>query len=376
MKQSADVVVIGAGVQGLSAAYHLAKRGVKDVVVVEQEFIGAGSSGRSASMLMLQVWTEWQVRFSQVCFGRLMDFEAEFGSSAGYKRIGSLTLVPEAAAPTERALLKERRSLGVLAEVWSPEDVQKRYPFIQVDDLAFAIFGPEDGEIEAHAILMGYKDGAKRLGVDIEQGAKATGIRVENGRVVGVETSAGMIATPYVVNAAGAEAATVGKWVGLDIPIDNRVRNIYVTAPFEKLGERLPFVYESGPDWYFRREGPGILMGMGKRKLDSAAMAIDWAFLEELMPFVEHRVPALAEAGIASGWSGIRPLTPDGRPIIGTVKGVEGYINDCGWGGEGIMHSPIGGQLVAEWICDGQPATFEAEPFLLGRFGGKKVFSG
>jgi glycine/D-amino acid oxidase-like deaminating enzyme len=173
-----------------------------------------------------------------------------------------------------------------------------------------------------------------------------------------------------VVNAAGAEAAKVGKWVNLDLPIDNRVRNIYVTAPFSQMGEHMPFVYESGPDWYFRREGPGILFGMGKRRLDTAAMTIDWPYLNEVMDVALHRVPVLGEAGIASGWSGIRPLTPDGRPILGAMEGLEGYVNDCGWGGEGIMHSPIGGQLVAEWIHDGKTTTFPIEPFLLGRFEG------
>lgn len=372
MKPTADVVVIGAGIQGLSAAYHLAKAGIRDVVVVEQEFIGAGSSGRSASMLMLQVWTEWQVRFSQYCFRRIMAFEEEFGTSAGYKRIGSLTLVPQTQAEDERTQLAIRKQLGVTPEIWSPEEVKHHYPYIEVDDLAFAIWGEEDGEIEAQSMMMGYKDAGKRLGVKVHQGVKATGITFQNGCVTGVQTNEGDIAAKWVVNAAGAEAAKVGKWVNLDLPIDNRVRNIYVTAPFTQMGEEMPFVYESGPDWYFRREGPGILFGMGKRKLDTAAMTIDWPYLNTVMEFALHRVPVLGEAGIASGWSGIRPLTPDGRPILGPVDGLEGYINDCGWGGEGIMHSPIGGQLVAEWICDGKTTTFPPEPFLLGRFSGNK----
>lgn len=367
MKQTAEVVIIGAGIQGLSAAYHLAKAGIRDVVV-EQEFIGAGSSGRSASMLMLQVWTEWQVRFSQYCFGRIMRFEDEFGTSAGYKRIGSLTLVPQAQAEAERTQLAIRKQLGVTPAIWSPEDVKRHYPYIEVDDLAFAIWGAEDGEIEAQSMMMGYKDAGKRLGVSVHQGVKASGITVQKGRVTGVQTNEGDIATKWVVNAAGAEAAKVGKWVNIDLPIDNRVRNIYVTAPFTQMVAEMPFVYESGPDWYFRREGPGILFGMGKRKLDTAVMAIDWPFLNEVMEFVLHRVPVLGEAGIASGWSGIRPLTPDGRPILGPVEDLEGYVNDCGWGGEGIMHSPIGGQLVAEWIHDGKTTTFSPEPFLLRRF--------
>jgi glycine/D-amino acid oxidase-like deaminating enzyme len=365
---SADVVVIGAGVQGLSAAYHLAKMGITDVVVVEQEFVGAGSSGRSASMLMLQVWTEWQVRFSQYCFGRFMTFEEEFGASPGYRPYGSLTLVPETVAAPERTMYDIRQQLGVRSEWWSPDDVKRRYPFIHTDDLAFAVFGPEDGEIDAQAIMMGYQQSARRLGVDICQGVKATGLTIDRQRVTAVQTTAGEIATRFVVNAAGADAARVGQWASLDIPIDNRVRNIYITDAFPLIGDHSPFVWDAAEEWYYRSEKPGVLIGKGKRKLDSAPMAIDWPYLEEIMDVIMHRVPALAEVGIARGWSGIRPLSPDQRPIIGPVAELEGYVNDCGWGGEGIMHSPVGGQLVAEWIHDAKTSTFEIEPFLLARF--------
>ena len=368
MKSSADVVVIGAGVQGLSAAYHLAKMGIRDVVVVEKAFIGAGASGRSASMLMLQVWSKWQIRFSQYCFDRFMHFEDEFGISPGYERIGTLTLATEAVSQQEQALTTLRREMGVRAELWSPGDIKRRFPMIRTDDLAFGVFGPEDGSIDAHAIMQGYKQGANRLGVDVLQGVRATGITLSGDRVQAVQTSDGDIATNFVVNAGGVDAAHIGAWIGLEIPIHNRLRNVYVTETLDTIPDDTPFVYDAEAEWYYRKEKPGVLIGMGKREAAEQPMAIDWIFLESVFDAVVHRVPVLAEAGIASGWSGFRPLSPDGRPIIGPVDGIQGYINSCGWGGEGIMHSPIGGQLVAEWIQYAEARTFAAEPFLLSRF--------
>ncbi|MCA9911541.1 MAG: FAD-binding oxidoreductase, partial [Anaerolineae bacterium] len=230
MKSTADVVVIGAGIQGLSAGYHLAKLGVRDVVIVEKAFMGAGSSGRSASMLMLQVWTEWQIRFSQYCFDRFMHFQGEFDASPDYHRTGSLTLVTDAVAEQEQQLVDLRRHLGVTTEIWTPDEIKRRYPLINTDDLTFGVYGPEDGGIEAQSIMLAYKDAGRRLGVELNQGARATGITLEGGRVASVQTTKGDIQTRWVVNAAGADAAEVGEWVGLHIPIQNRVRNIYVTA--------------------------------------------------------------------------------------------------------------------------------------------------
>ncbi|MCC6617325.1 MAG: FAD-binding oxidoreductase [Anaerolineae bacterium] len=371
MKTTADVVVIGAGIQGLSAAYHLAKLGVRDVVIVEREYMGAGSSGRSASMLMLQVWTEWQIRFSQYSFERFMNFEDEFDASPEYERTGSLTLVTAAVAEREQALIDVRRRLGVTTEIWTPEQIKQRYPLINTNDLVFGIYGPEDGGIEAQSIMLAYKDAGTRLGVELNQGARATGITVEGGRVVSVQTTEGDIQTRWVVNAAGADAGRVGAWVGLHIPIDNRVRNIYVTDAFPPIADDTPFVYDAGAEWYYRKEGPGVLIGMGKRQTTEAPMSIEWSFLPTVIDAVMHRVPALAEVGIASGWTGIRPLSPDHHPIIGPVDGIEGFVNSCGWGGEGIMHSPIGGQLVAEFIHDGATSTFPIDRFLLSRFAGE-----
>lgn len=368
MKTTAEVVVIGAGIQGLSAAYHLAKLGLPDVCVVEKARIGAGSSGRSASMLMKQLDYETNIRMSLYDFERYMNFQAETGVDPEFKRIGFLGLFDEATRQEGEKALQTRQKLEVKTDLWQPEEIQKHLPFINVDDVIFGLYGHEDGIIDAHAIMQGFSSAARRLGVTLLEGVKAAGINVQKGKVEAVNTSEGQIKTRWVVNAAGADAAEVGQWVGLTLPIANRRRNIYMTHEFPAIPADSPFVEDMGAEWYFRREGPGVIIGMGKEDSSEASDVLNVDFLPQVIDFAMHRVPILAEASILRGWSGIRPLTPDSRPLIGAVEGVEGYVNLCGWGGEGVMHAPSGGQMVAEYITAGTVSTFDVTPFLLSRF--------
>jgi len=368
MLASADVVIIGAGIQGLSAAYHLAKRGITDVVVVEKDFIGAGSSGRSASMIMLQMDGETKIKLCQYCMDRYLEFEDELGADPEYDPIGTLLLVDASVAEHARQQAELRQRLGAETRILAPDEINDYAPLVNVEDLILGVWGEKDGSVEAQSIMLGYRDGARRLGVQVKQGVSSTGIVVDGDRVVGVETTEGRIDTSVVVNAAGADARKVAAWVGVDLPIDNRTRSIYVTAPFPKVADGHPFTYDVARAWYYRKEGPGVLIGMGVEKDRGVIDSINTHLLTDVIDVAMHRVPALAEARIQSGWTGIRPLTPDSLPILGPVDGLDGYLNDCGWGGEGVMLAPVGGQLIAELVADGETSTFPLGPFLAGRF--------
>ena len=372
MFQSADVVIIGAGVQGLSAAYHLAKVGVGKILVLEKQFIGAGSSGRSATMLMLQRENKVKIRMSQYSYKRYMSFKEELGVDIGYKRIGFLSVAVEKKALEALKMAKIRQELGVKTEVLGPSDILKLVPVVNVSDILVGIFGPDDGIIDAHAIMYGFKNAAQRYGVEIRQGKEheVVGVTVSSGQIVGVKTRSNYVATEVVVNAAGADAREIANWVGVDLPIMNRRRNIYITEPFSGIPDDTPMVEDAEMEWYYRKEGPGVLIGMGKEKSTNISMSPNLEFLSKVIDFSTHRVPILANArfDLKKGWSGIRSLTPDICPIIGPVATVKGFVNSCGWGGEGIMHAPIGGQLVAEYIFYGKTRTMDISPFLAARF--------
>ena len=181
-------------------------------------------------------------------------------------------------------------------------------------------------------------------------------------------TTAGDIATRLVVNAAGARATQIGAWVGLNLPIKNFKRTIFVTDRFDEIPDNIPFVMDLAVEWYFRKEGKGILLGMGLEESTTFEPQFEWEFLDTLIQHALHRAPILANARVMRGWAGLRSLTPDDYPILGRAPNVAGFVNACGWGGHGVMHAPMAGQLVAELIADGKTTTLDAAPFQLQRF--------
>lgn len=185
-----------------------------------------------------------------------------------------------------------------------------------------------------------------------------------------METNRGFVAAGVVVNAAGPWAGEIGRWAGVEIPLLNRTRTIVVTGPFPPIPSDRPFVEDVTAEWYFRPEGPGVLMGMGNTPTVELNVPFDLGAAAELIDVAVHRVPVLAQATVLTGWTGVRPLTPDGRPILGPAPGVEGLVLNCGWGGTGIIQAPIAGQLAAEYVAHGQATTMDIRPFRLDRFTG------
>jgi sarcosine oxidase subunit beta len=238
-----------------------------------------------------------------------------------------------------------------------------------VDDLAFASICWQDGEIDPHSVMQTYVQRARQRGVEINEQVEATGIQIAKGRVVGVQTKAGLIVASTVINAAGARAAQVASWVGVNLPIKNFKRTIFITDRFDEIPASMPFVMDLSVEWYFRKERQGILLGMGTEESTAFEPKFEWDYLTTITQHALHRAPILAQARVMRGCAGLRSLTPDDYPILGQVPQVEGFINCCGWGGHGVMHAPMAGKLVAELVADGQATTLGIEPFALSRFG-------
>ncbi len=362
------MVIIGGGIQGTSIAYHLALRGIRNTILVESDMIGSGSSGRSAAMILLQMSREMTIRLSQESFKEYSHFRRDLGVDIGYKPIGYLNLATKEIADDLRAQVALQQRLGVPTEILSPQDIARLVPAVNVDDIEFGSICWQDGVIDPHMVMQTYVQRARQLGVEISEKVEATGIRVEKDRVVGVETNAGFIATPLVVNAAGARAVQVASWVGLQLPIKNFKRSVFITDRFDEIPDNAPFVMDLAVEWYFRKEGKGVLMGMGVEESTTFEPQLDWEYLDAMIQRALHRAPILANARVMRGWAGLRSLTPDDYPILGRAPGIDGFINACGWGGHGVMHAPIGGKLIAELIADGKTTTMDLAPFRLERF--------
>ncbi len=370
MKSRADAVIIGGGIQGISLAYHLARRGLTDVCLVEMNTLGSGSSGRSAAVIGFAFPSENCLPLVQASFVALMRFREELVTDPGYEPIGCLLLAGAEGAPDLRhrhALLQQR---GVDSQLVDRDTISRLTPGLNLEDIEVGLYNAQEGCLDPHSMMMAYAQHARRLGVELVEDVRATGLQIEHDRVVGVHTSAGPIATPCVINAAGFRARQVAAWAGMDLPITNLKRHIFFTGPVPAYSSSFPFTYEVELPWYMRREGPGLLIGMGAVESDDQDPQVDWSFLDAVIEHSLHRAPLLEQAGVKGGWAGLRSVTPDDDPILGPAPHLRGFFNDCGWGGHGIMHAPAGGLLLAEWILDGEPTTFESDHFRVERFFG------
>jgi glycine/D-amino acid oxidase-like deaminating enzyme len=353
--ERADVVIVGGGIIGASIAYHLAARGVRDVVVLERDHVGGGSTTRNAGGVRLQFSTEINVRLSLRSLPRIERFQEEMGVDPHLRQVGYLFLITEErdVAPFEASLAMWKR-LDVPAQRLDATGVHGVFPELRVDDLRFATLCMRDGYCDPTSILNGYIARAKEKGVRFREEEPLIGITRAGERVNAVRTQKGEIACETVVNAAGAWGAEVGALAGIDLPIRPLRRQIFVTDPVPGLDRDFPLTVEFASSLYFHRESGGVLMGMADPTdgpgFDSS---VNWDFLPTLVERALYRLPILERANVKTGWAGFYEDTPDKHPIIGAV-GVDGFLCAAGFSGHGIMHAPAAGEAIAELIVDGR----------------------
>lgn len=368
MKSEAEIVIIGGGIQGLSLAYYLTQGGVSDVCLLEMNSLGSGSSGRSAAIIGYTFPSENCLSLLELSFEALLRFGEEVGGDPGYDPISCVLLAGTEQAPGLRRRHALLQDMGVETHLLEPAGIAELTPGLNLEDIEVGLYEPGAACLDPHSIMMGYAQQARRKGAELIEDVRVTGLETKGGHVVGVQTTAGPVATRCVVNAAGFCAREVATWAGLDLPIANVKRHIFCTGPVATYSEPFPFTYEVEPTWYVRREGPGLLIGMGAAPSDEEDPQVDWGFLDEVIEHSIHRAPALEEAGVKTAWAGLRPLTPDENPVLGPAVGLSGFWNDCGWGGQGIMLAPAGGMMMAEWILEGMPRSANGHAFLAQRF--------
>lgn len=367
--RAADIVVIGAGAIGAGIAYHLSRRGARDVVVLERDVVGAGSTSKAAGGIRVQFGTRVEIEFSQRGIAFFKRFEDEMGVPCDFHQEGYLFVVTDeptlARFHTNVAL---QRSLGADVRIIAPDDARALVPSLVVDDAIAAVWGPTDGYASPNDVVQAYATQARARGVRIIEETPVTGLRVERGRVTAVETPAGAIAARLVINAAGPWAPLVGRMAGLELPVDPRRRHIFVTDAFDGVRHPLPLVTDTGSGFYCRSEQGAILMSPGDIGAATAYEAeVDWGALEGAVEKAVRRIPALEGARVRHAWAGLRPLTPDGRAILDWAPGIEGLFLAVGFCGHGFQHSFAVGETVTEWLLDGRPRV-DCSDLRLGRF--------
>ncbi|MFN2544709.1 MAG: NAD(P)/FAD-dependent oxidoreductase [Actinomycetota bacterium] len=370
--ETVDVVVVGGGAVGTSAAYHLAAAGAGSVLLLEREgTLGAGSTGRCAGGFRHQFSSRINVQLSIESIRMIRSFASDHEVPLDVDVHGYLFLVRSEASWAEFVAGAElQRSLGVDVRLLSADEALALVPGIETAGVIGATFCPDDGIADPSGLTLGYATAARRAGARIRTGEDVRSIDVVAGRATGVTTSAGTVRAGAVVNAAGPWAGVLAKTAGVRIPLDPIPRHVVVTAPFDGAPPRRTLVVDAETSFYFHREGGGMLMGMAApEERPSFETRVDDAFVsEQLLPTAIRVFPPLEQAGLAHRWVGLYEMTPDRHPVIGPAPGVEGLYLANGFSGHGFQHAPVVGKLLAEMITEGGARTVDVAPLALERF--------
>jgi len=368
---TADVVIIGGGVMGASTAYHLAKKGCNDVLLLEREpFFGTQATGKCAGGIRYQFGTEINVQLSKISLPMLHRFEEELDQPIDFTICGYLFLLtrPEDVAVFKRTLEMQHR-LGVGTEWLEPPEIAELVPGVNLTGVLGGTFNADDGLADPSSVVQGYVSGASTLGARLMTDVEVTGILAEGDRVTGVVTDQGCVSTRTVVNAAGPWAQGVGEIAGVELPIIPVRRQIVVTGPLTAIPDDFPFVIEFERSLYFHREGQGILTGMSNpNESPGFDQSVDRVWELVHLEAAVERLPPLESAGLASRWAGLYEVSPDAHPILGSVPQLEGFFCINGFSGHGFMHGPVCGLLLAEEILDGGAHTLDISSLSVARF--------
>jgi len=363
---------VGGGCIGASAAYHLAAAGAGKVMLLERaEDLGTGSTGACAGGFRHQFSSRVNIELSLASVPMITRFSEQHGLPLDVCQDGYLFLIRSERSWREyRAAAELQRSLGVEVELLTPGEAAALIPGIDREGLIGATFGPKDGIADPSGLTQGYAKLARRAGAEIRMRVAVQSIAVAGGKVAGVVTSGGEVSAPVVVNAAGPWAKALAATVSVELPIEPIPRQVVVTGPFPGACARKTLVIDAETSFYFHREGPGVLMGMGgKGEQPSFDTRVDQRFIAaELLPTAVRVFPPLELAELRHTWCGLYEMTPDRHPVLGQAPGVSGLYLANGFSGHGFQHSPIVGKLLAELIVEGAARSVDISALGLGRF--------
>ena len=365
----ARVVIIGGGVIGTSVAYHLAKLGWTDVVLLERDQLTSGTTWHAAGLIVSGGMTTetlaWMTKYSTDLYRVLED---ETGLSTGFRPVGYL----QTASNPER-LHKLRREadflglMGIEREEVSAQEVANLWPHIDPTDVVGGFFTASEGRADPYNVAMSLAAGARAGGVRIIQGVPVTGIAQQDGRVTGVETARGRIEAEYVVNCAGMWARQVGAMAGVAVPLQAIEHAYLISEPLEHVSPDLPILEDPDRFAYYREETGGLMVGLFEpvaAPWSTERIPDDFSFGEipsdwdRLAPFLEYAMeilPGLADVGVRKLFTGPESFTPDNGFLMGEAPELDGFFVAAGFNSLGILTGGGAGSIIASWIVDGIP---------------------
>ncbi|GAC1357536.1 MAG: FAD-binding oxidoreductase [Polyangiales bacterium] len=367
MRSSAEYVVVGGGIMGLAIAYHLAKRGVTDVVVVDRSYLCGGASGRNGGGVRAQWSSESNIRLMQESIRLCNDFANELKINVWFRQGGYLFLVrSEKRRRALEASVALQQECGLRSLLLTPQEAQRIVPELDLGGgvsgkpVLACSFNPDDGVVFPWPFVWGYAQAAAKLGVEIATHTDVVGFDTHvdgKGRKVidAVTTSKGKIRTRQVVNAAGAWSPEVARLLGVELPNVPHRHEICSTEPLKPWLKPLVADLDSG--LYFSQSMRGEIVGGISNEQVPHGINHDSStrFLGLYARALTDACPILGAVKVLRQWAGCYDLTPDANPIVGPVDEVEGFYQASGFMGHGFMMAPVMGKLVAQYLCERTP---------------------
>lgn len=368
-QQTADVVVIGAGAIGASAAHHLAAAGKRVTVLEALDGPAAGSTGRSFASIRGQWADELNIEMSWRSIQAFRDFPDRHGMDVGYRPSGYLLLVSQELWDAQLRAVDRQRAHGVPVDVLDLDAALAITPF-STDGLGGTTWGSADGVVDPHLATSAYLDLARRDGATVRFHSAVVSIDSHEDGSWTVNSSDLSLHAQHVVNAAGGWAGEVATFAGLDVPVVHSRRNVYSSAPGAFAGP-LPMTVDFTSGFYLRTEGNRLLFGGARPdEIDGYRTDVDWPWMEQLLALGAHRFPWLADVPLdrAGCWAGTYENTPDHHGILGAMPTAPTWVNACGFSGHGMMQAPEIGRLAAEQITRGAIESIDVSPLRIERF--------
>ena len=383
----AQVVIVGGGIAGCSVAYHLARLGITDVLLLEQGKLTSGTTWHAAGLVGQMRPNRSMTAMSKYGIELYSTLEQETGLATGWKQCGSVNV---ARTPERLKVLRKQvalaHSFGVECHEISPAEAGDKYPVMRTDDLAGAIWLPGDGKANPADLCMSLAKGARNRGVKMVEGVEVTGVITEAGRAVGVRTAQGEVHCETLVNCAGQWARQFGRLAGVNVPLYSAEHFYIVTGQIPGVHPMLPVMRDPDGYIYYKEEVGGLLMGGFEPQAKPWAMdpipstfqfellGEDWDQFEILMTNALQRTPCLETAEIKMLLNGPESFTPDGNFILGEAPELRNYFVCAGFNSAGIANSGGAGRLMAEWIAGGEPPMdlWEVDIRRFGAFTGNR----
>jgi sarcosine oxidase subunit beta len=374
MKNKADVVIIGGGINGCSLAYCLAKKGM-DVVVVEKHYLASGATGACGAGIRQQWSTKENALLAIQSVKIFEKLSTELGQNIEFRQGGYLIAVhdhKELKQAEQNVALQ--RSLGLTVDILKPEEITNVVPILDVNGMHAigATFCPTDGHANPFKTTFAYADAARKYGAEFYTHTNVTGLTLTQKKISGVTTDKGPIQADVVVNAAGVDSKTIAEMVHVRLPLTPYRKEIMATERLKPLFEAMVISFKDGI--YFSQQQEGQIVGgvpIPEERGGYKTMPT-FAFLQHMSSTLTRYAPILKHVNMLRHWTGFYDVTPDARPILGEVRGVKGFIQCNGFSGHGFMISPMVAHVLTELIAEGKTPEI-LENLSLSRFKGKKI---